>query len=311
MNEQLLNAINEPLRLLQDPSARTWWPALVGGLLIASAYEIVTARTGRLRAVRRGLLLGPLLHPSSQVDLQLLFVRGLIRVFFIGSLPWTIKFVSIKTVALLYGTVGEPPPISLGTGLIAAYSIAFFVVSDLSRYMVHRLLHGVSFLWRFHQVHHSAEVLTPFSLYRIHPVEQFLQALRRLVVVGTMAGIFAWLSRGHASVWTLYGVPGIVLGFGVLGANIRHSHVWLPYPAWLERVLISPAQHQQHHGLSEAEQRANYGSMLAVWDWCLGSLRLSSAGQPEAFGLQPEHRCHDPRRLRSVLLDPLRLKRNP
>ncbi len=196
-----------------------------------------------------------------------------------------------------------------GTSLVVVYSVCFLLVSDFSRYLLHRLMHRFSVLWRFHQVHHSAEVLTPFSLYRMHPVEQILQAMRGLIVVGVTAGIFAWLSLGKASVWTLYGVPGVMILFGVLGANLRHSHTWIPYPSWLERILISPAQHQQHHAVMGDGQRRNYGSILSIWDGFAGSLQLSKAGRPETFGLLEEHRDHDPRSVVSVLIEPLKVWR--
>jgi sterol desaturase/sphingolipid hydroxylase (fatty acid hydroxylase superfamily) len=32
-------------------------------------------------------------------------------------------------------------------------------------------MHRIPVLWEFHKVHHSAEVLTPISLYRAHPVD--------------------------------------------------------------------------------------------------------------------------------------------
>jgi len=154
----------------------------------------------------------------------------------------------------------------MGAGLTLTYSMCLLLVSDLSRYALHRLMHRVPMLWRFHQVHHSAEVLTPFSLYRVHPMEQLLQAIRSIIVVGITAGIFAWLSYGKASVWTVYGVPGVVMIFSVLGANLRHSHSWIPYPRWVEGLIISPAQHQLHHAITSDEQRSNYGSILAIWD---------------------------------------------
>ena len=44
-----------------------------------------------------------------------------------------------------------------------------------------------------------AEVLTPLTLYRNHPVEQLLQALRSTVVIGIVGGMFAWLSFGKAT----------------------------------------------------------------------------------------------------------------
>ena len=172
------------------------------------------------------------------------------------------------------------------------------------------MMHTVPPLWRLHQVHHSAEVLTPFTLYRLHPIEQALHAARGLIVVGICAGIFAWISYGKATIWTLYGVPSVIIIFSLLGANLRHSHVWLTYPAWVEHILISPAQHQQHHELSPAGQQRNYGSMLAVWDWIYGTLKLSREGRPDSVGLAPNDRNHNPQSLLSAILSPLTFSKN-
>ena len=187
-----------------------------------------------------------------------------------------------------------------------AYSVVLFLVSDASRYIVHRLLHRVPLLWRFHQVHHSAEVLTPLTLYRNHPCEQLLQACRGILVLGIVGGVFAWLSLGKASVAELYGVPAAMFVFNVFGANLRHSHNWLPYPRWVEGFLISPAQHQMHHGRTDAENRVNYGNVLAIWDRLGRSLRRSVDGQPSEFGLDETDRHHRPRSLLSAIIDPLR-----
>ena len=309
MPEELITAFQEPLRLLTDPNARTWWPALIGAFVIAFTYEALTARGGRVEAVKRSFMLMPILHPSSLVDLKLILIRGFVKALFVATIPWSAKYIGVKTIGVAYAVYGAPPIVLKGTVLIGVHSVGFLLVSDFSRYLLHRLMHRVSFLWRFHQVHHSAEVLTPFSLYRMHPVEQLLQALRGLLAVGITAGLFAWLSMGKASVWTLYGVPGVMILFGVLGANLRHSHTWIPYPSWVERFLISPAQHQQHHAVRGDGQRRNYGSVLAVWDGLSGSLQLSRDGRPEDFGLLDEHRDHDPRSVISVLLDPLKVWR--
>ena len=304
VTDSLLTILKEPLRLVIDPNARTWWPALLGAILISIGYDLLTKRDEGKRAGDT-LLFGVLFHPSSRVDLLMLFVRGFFRVLFIATLPWTAKYIAVKTISLAYAVAGAPPQGLMGTGLIVGYSVCLLLASDLSRYALHRLMHGVPVLWRFHQVHHSAEVLTPFSLYRVHPVEQLLQMIRSILVVGFTAGVFAYLSYGKASVWTLYGVPGIVMIFSVLGANLRHSQSWIPYPRWIEGFLISPAQHQLHHAISADGQRSNYGSMLAIWDRMLGSLKRSDAGRPERFGVEPADRVHDPRSIRSVILDPL------
>jgi len=34
----------------------------------------------------------------------------------------------------------------------------------------------VPFLWEFHKVHHSANVLTPITAFRVHPVDTWLFA---------------------------------------------------------------------------------------------------------------------------------------
>jgi len=48
-----------------------------------------------------------------------------------------------------------------------------------------------------------------------------------------------------------------------LGANLRHSMIPISYGR-LEKLFISPLQHQLHHG--KTTSRKNYGSMLAIWD---------------------------------------------
>ncbi len=309
MTDELLIALQEPLRLVTDPNARTWWPALLGALVIAFTYEALTARGGRLEAVKRSFMVLPIFHPSSLVDLKLILIRGFVKALFVATIPWTAKYIGVKTIGLAYAVYGPPPVVLKGTTLVVIYSVCFLLVSDFSRYLLHRMMHSFSFLWRFHQVHHSAEVMTPFSLYRMHPVEQLLQAVRGLLAVGVTAGFFAWLSMGKASVWTIYGVPGAMIIFGVLGANLRHSHTWIPYPAWVERIFISPAQHQQHHAQIGDGQRRNYGSILSIWDGLAGSLQLSREGRPDGFGLLEEHRLHNPRSVLSVLIDPLKIWR--
>jgi sterol desaturase/sphingolipid hydroxylase (fatty acid hydroxylase superfamily) len=295
----------EPLRLVNSPDERLWWPALVGALLVALVYELIIRRkeTGA-SDLAKSASLQTFLHRSSLVDIEFIFIRAAVRIFVVAALPFGAHVLATKTVLLAYDLFGEPVVVLTGTALVVAYSVLLFLVSDFSRYLVHRWMHRVSLLWRFHQVHHSAEVLTPLTLHRIHPVEQVIQTVRGILVIGGVGGIAAWFAMGQASPLEIYGVPAVMLAFNVLGANLRHSHVWLPYPSLLERVLISPAQHQQHHGNTLAENESNYGSVLAIWDWFGGSLRLSKEGEPAFFGLEEEDCDHDPRSAFSALVHP-------
>ena len=85
---------------------------------------------------------------------------------------------------------------------------------------------------------------------------------------------------------TLLGANIFSFLFNVAGANLRHSHVWISYGRLVERILVSPAQHQLHHSIDPRDGNANYGAVLAVWDWLGGSLRLAEEGPPTAFGVR-------------------------
>ena len=57
--------------------------------------------------------------------------------------------------------------------LFIGYTLAVVLAIDLAVWLTHYLQHKVVVLWQFHQVHHSAEVLTPMTVYRMHPVDLF------------------------------------------------------------------------------------------------------------------------------------------
>jgi sterol desaturase/sphingolipid hydroxylase (fatty acid hydroxylase superfamily) len=46
----------------------------------------------------------------------------------------------------------------------------------------------------------------------------------------------------------------------------------------LDRVFISPATHQIHHGVHRSMHDRNFGNLLAVWDLCCGTLLLPDRG---------------------------------
>ncbi len=281
MDLQLIGAaLLEPFA---DPGSRTWW----GGLVVAAAVALVVhASRGEVSPSRA---VAVLLHRSSRLDLQLFLGRQLLRA--LGWLPvlgggW---WLATRLVRGLDGVLGAPVLGWSNAAVTAAYTLVLFVAWDLSRYLVHRLMHEVPALWAFHQVHHSAEVLTPLTFHRIHPAESLLYGLRGLVVTGLVSGAFFWLFRGQATEWTLLGVHGVGFVANVLTGNLRHSHAWLRFGP-LERVLVSPAQHQLHHALGG--DRVNFGTWLAVWDRLGGSWAPAGARPPARFGLRAEDRNH-------------------
>ena len=164
----------------------------------------------------------------------------------------------------------------------------FLLFEDGSRFFVHKAMHRVPFLWRLHRVHHSAEVLTPLTLFRVHPIESVIYFFRGLFVFGLISGIFIWLFGRELTFFHILGVDALGFIFNLAGANLRHSHIWLSFGRF-EKYFISPAQHQFHH--SKDHEHPNFGTYLAFWDRMNGTLkRTSFEPQPLRFGLKNDGR---------------------
>lgn len=178
--------------------------------------------------------------------------------------------------------IGENWPDS---SVIALFTICYFLLDDFARFYVHKLLHEIPFLWAFHKVHHSARTLTPMTVFRTHPIEGLIFALRSVIVQAIVMAVFVFFFGGRVDLFTVLGVGVFTLMFNLMGSNLRHSHVGLRYWAWLEKILISPAQHQIHHSVEPKHFDKNYGVVLAIWDRMGKSLVISSKDECLEFGL--------------------------
>ncbi len=168
------------------------------------------------------------------------------------------------------------------------FTACFFVVDDFSRYLVHRQLHRWPLLWAFHKVHHSAETLTPITVFRTHPVEAIIFSLRSIIVQATMIASFVFFLGERADFITVLGANFFIFVFNALGSNLRHSHIPIHYWKPLEKVLLSPAQHQIHHSIEEKHWDKNFGVVLAIWDKWGNSLHHIEKKELLTFGLNKQ-----------------------
>ncbi len=224
------------------------------------------------------------LHPSALLDYAYFVVGGLIKIYLVVPLVLSAQTVMlwVKNICLMvFGYISLPYVGQMTVTVL--YTVVLFVVSDFSRYWLHRAMHAVPFLWAFHKVHHSAEVLNPATFYRVHPVENFLFGLRYAVVVGGVTGIFVYLFGAKVQLVDILGANALLFIFNFIGGNLRHSHIELRYPTLLERFFISPRQHQLHH--SYHFTRYNYGGYLAIWDTIFGTLKVTADAKSSAYGL--------------------------
>lgn len=264
-----------------DPSKRLYWVYLLSSAFIAVIYLHV--RPKRLSFVFSRHIWW---HKSARLDYLYFMLSSLIKLSllipFVMSAEEMTRFLYTQ-MALHFDYVEIHLPQTI---IIALYTFSIFIVSDFTRYWLHRWLHTVKFLWRFHRVHHSARVLTPFTFYRVHPVENFLFGVRYALSSGFVTALFIYLFGTHIHSVDILGVNAFVVVFMALGSNLRHSHVALKFYSFIEYVLMSPAQHQLHH--ANATMDKNYGGSLSVWDYMFGSLALSSRTKMTRFGLKAE-----------------------
>ena len=228
------------------------------------------------------------LSKSAFVDYSLFFFNSLIKIVLIG--PYIIFgfYIAFYTDEFLTVTFGFPKE-SLGiTQTLVLYTITLTILNDLFSYLIHLCMHKLPFLWEFHKIHHSATFLNPLTQYRIHPFELIINNIRSILIFGIVTGIFDYFSAHQIDKLVFLGVNVFHFIFLLLGANLRHSHVKLKYPKFLEYILISPFQHQIHHSNNPKYFGKNMGSKFALWDWMLGTLVLSKSVGRISFGVDKD-----------------------
>ena len=264
---------------------RVFWGYMLIALLLSLA--IFWRQT---ELIKRQFSKEVLLHPSARLDYVYFLLMGLIKVTIIIPLLIGVNEVALFMVLKMQNWFGYMERIRVDSDyLIIAYTLTLFIVNDFSRYWVHRLLHLVPFLWRFHRVHHSAEVLNPLTFYRVHPLENLLFGLRYTLVTGFVTAVFIYFFGAGIGLMQFMGVNIVIFVFLLIGANLRHSHIPLSYGKKWEEWFISPSQHQLHH--SKKYCHTNYGSYLAIWDRMFGTL-VTGKKKNIVFGLHKEEVSH-------------------
>jgi len=271
--------MDTPLHLLTDGRERIFWGYLLASAAIA--LVVMLAQGKPLSYQRVKVYWG---SPDVKLDCGYFLLNWLIKSLLIVPFVLALNTVAIWTLDLLQ-IIANPMFLPWPIHTIAAiYTGLLFVAEDCSRYWLHRAMHRNRWLWSIHKVHHSAETLSPLTFYRVHPIENTLFALRHALVAGMVTGAFVFCFGSRLDLYTVFGSNLLVVCLFEFTSNLRHSHIRLGYGPWLERFLVSPAQHQIHH--NHRTLNNNYGSALALWDWMFGTLRLTrDCTQEHHYGL--------------------------
>lgn len=222
-------------------------------------------------------------HRSNLLDIKLFLTHNLASFLgLFGALMFT-PAVAHWMLGLLGHAAEGGLPITWGRSLAA--TVLIVMASDFCKYWAHRIHHEWKILWPFHAVHHSADVLTPLTVMRAHPVETIIRNLLISGLVGVVQALILVLLVGRIDLVTIAGANALYFLFNALGSNLRHSHIWLSYGYVLEHILISPAQHQVHHSVEVKHHDKNYGSIFALWDWMFRTLYVPRSREALTFGV--------------------------
>jgi sterol desaturase/sphingolipid hydroxylase (fatty acid hydroxylase superfamily) len=158
--------------------------------------------------------------------------------------------------------------------------IMFF--TDLAQYWVHRAFHQVPWLWRFHRIHHSVEVMDWLAGSRLHIFD---------VVVTRSISL----------------VPMVLLGFSPEAINIYlpilalqsvfiHCNLQFEFAA-LQRIVTTPKYHHWHHTSDPGCIDRNFAISLPILDKIFGTYYSPPGAWPKQYGssgprIQPNYFSH-------------------
>ena len=285
------------LEYLIDPNKRLFWIYIISSIILGFLYFYINKKNTRV------ILSSKLwLHPSAKLDYYYFVLSYFVNIFLLAPYILSAKSVAFYVNSFLneHFEYFDNDLFSY-TQIIFLYTITLFLISDFTRYWLHRFLHTIPFLWEFHKVHHSAKVLTPITFYRVHPIENFLFGLRYSLSAGFVTGVFIYFFGAMIDIYMVFGVNVFLFLFSTLGANLRHSHVPFAYFSFIEKWFMSPKQHQIHHSTKHFNK--NYGGFISIWDRFFGSLQLSNEVPILKFGLR-KNQMPDYTSLKSLIFRP-------
>jgi len=292
---------------VQPGSQFSLW-SLSCALLIAAGF-LAGRRRLRGRPVRVGAIVKALFprrflwSASTRADLGFFLLNN----FAVGAMiGWAlISFGAVQHVAqgALVGAFGPSHARMDARSAEILQTLAMFLAYEFAYWLDHYLKHTIPVLWEFHRVHHTAETLSPVTVFRVHPIDTLIFYNIAVLIMGitNVAVGYATGVPGHG--FTIGGSNVMsLLGIFLLG-HLQHSHVWIAFTGVWGRIFLSPAHHQIHHSTDPAHFGKNLGSSIALFDVLFGTLLAPQQHRQNlVFGVEPGQ--HSPHTITGGLVTP-------
>ncbi len=289
--------LSSPVVRLFDAQAQTFWPTYLFAVLIAITVYFLSRRSRRTsaRGALRYLFPARLFRRSTTwLDAKMYIFSSLYLAFQGAAVLGGLDHLSealLRLGASVFGPAAPDHPLPLWANI--TIPVLLYLALELGYWVSHWLLHRIPWLWEFHKVHHSAEVLTPLTEWRQHPVEYFIVPVTITVATSLVLAPLQWVFGPHMRLGSMWSPGLLILIFSMTIVHLRHSHVKLNAPGWLGYLIQSPQHHHIHHSTDPAHFDRNFGFCLSIWDWAFGTLTLPRKTDHIVFGLHDEHGAMD------------------
>ncbi len=151
--------------------------------------------------------------------------------------------------------------------------VEIMILTDLVQYWVHRAFHRIPFLWNFHAVHHSAQVMDWMAGARMHFLE--IIVLRGTTVIPMY----------------IMGFEPSALQFYIFYVYLHSTFIHANFGATFEhlgKVIVTPRYHHWHHGIEAEAVDVNFCLHFPIIDRIFGTYHLPKTEWPSGYGI-PGH----------------------
>lgn len=143
-------------------------------------------------------------------------------------------------------------------------------IADFVEYWTHRSYHEVPFLWKFHAVHHSSEVMDWLAGSRLHFLEIIMT---RVLILGVLYVV--GFSKGVLDAYI------IIVGFQ---AVFNHANVHINWGP-LKYIFVTPDFHHWHHSSDDVAIDKNYAAHFSFIDYIFKTAVDTDKQFPEKYGV--------------------------
>jgi len=154
--------------------------------------------------------------------------------------------------------------------------LIMFIVADFIQWNVHRMLHRVPWMWKFHKVHHSVKEMGFAAQFRFHFLETIVYKSIQYIPL-------AMIGFGIEQFF-------VVHMFAVFVGHLNHANLDWSYGK-LGYVFNNPRMHIWHHSKELPEGHPygiNFGLTLSIWDYLFGTAFIPRSGRDIELGFEDD-----------------------